>query len=328
MKSKSLILMIVSLGFGLVAAVGISQVMGRGSGNTQPQISMGPVLVSVKQLDINELLDETNVKIENWPLEIIPENAATSLEHIDNKVVRTRMSKGLPILLSDVINKNEVKDLAIPVGYKVVALPVAADDTIAGLLTPGDKVDVIGIFRVRRNNEFRTTSKTFLKAITVFSVGNQIRRDTDRESNGSSIVGVLLNEKQAEQIVLVQKEAQLKLVLRGPDADDEEPTQGDILGLAGIFGNPEETDPEADAAAVKRSAMIADGWTTRIWMGNSVETYKYNGSNELPLMAGQQTVGTPIPSPSRSSSESDDYEDKDQSSDRDRGLEEDQYPGE
>lgn len=328
MKSKSLILMIVSLGFGLVAAVGISQVMGRGSGNTQPQISMGPVLVSVKQLDLNELLDDTNVKVENWPTEIIPENAATSLEQIENKVVVTRMSKGLPVLMSDIINKNEVKDLAIPAGYKVVALPVATDDTIAGLLGPGDKVDVIGIFKVRRNNEFRTISKTFLKAITVFSVGSQIRRNTERESNGSSIVGVLLNEKQAEQIVLVQKEAQLKLVLRGPDAENEESTQAGLLGLPGIFGNPEE--PDADAQEVQHTEPVADGWKTRIWNGNSVETYRYNGNNELPSMEGFQTVGTaiPAPAPAHASSESEDYADKNQSSDRDRSLEEDQYPGE
>ena len=93
------------------------------------------------------------------------------------------------------------------------------------------------------------------------------------------------------------------------------------MGLAGIFGNPEESDDED----LKNVSVAANGWTTRIWNGNSVETYRYNGGNQLPSMEGHQTVGTPIPP---RSSESDDYEDKDQSTDRDRGLEEDQYPGE
>ena len=111
MKSKSLILMVVSLGFGLVAAVGISQVMGRGTNVAAPKIQTGPVLVTTDTLDHNAVLSESNVKIENWPLQIIPENAATSFEQIESKALVTRMNKGLPILLSDLVNESEKKNL-------------------------------------------------------------------------------------------------------------------------------------------------------------------------------------------------------------------------
>lgn len=332
MKSKSLILMFVSLGFGLVAAIGISQVMGRGGGDGAPAITMGPVLVTVKSLEHNEELNDTNVKIENWPIEIIPETAARSLEQIENMAVLKRMSKGLPILTEDIINKNEVAKLPIPKGYKVVALPVAADDTLAGLLSPGDKVDVIGIFRVTRNGETRTTSKTFLKAITVFSVGNQMRNTGQRDgANNSSIVGVLLNEKQSEDIVLVQKEAQLKLALRGDDAEDEEATDTGFAGLGSMWDSeyanekkPEESGDEPEYQQV--SAGNPDAWTTKIWNGNTVETYSYQGVDSIPSMDTSQTVGPPIPRPSVP--DPDDYEDYEQSESPDRDLEEDQYPGE
>ena len=341
MKSKSLILMIVSLGFGLVAAVGISQVMGRGGSLDQPKISMGPVLVSVQALEINDVLTEENVKVENWPIEIIPENAATSLEQIQNMAVTTRMSKGLPIQLTELVNQNDVTKLDIPDGFKVVALPVSADDTIAGLLKPGDKVDVIGIFKVRRKSEVRTTSKTFLKAITVFSVGSQIRNDGKRDgANGSAIVGVLLNAKQAEQIVLVQKEAQLKLVLRGNDVSEEEENQIDLAGLGSIFdmGNDENSESEDSETASQRAdyesnSFEDESWTIRIWNGGEVETFKYNGMGALP--ESEQHVSYGPPPSSRSARDSDDDEsnldedeDYDQSSDSDRDLEEDQYPGE
>jgi len=336
MKSKSLILMIVSLGFGLVAAVGISQVMGRGGTIEQPKISLGPVLVSVEQLEHSNELDETNVKLENWPVEIIPENAATSFAQVENMAIVTRLSKGLPILLTDLVDKNSVKELVIPPGFKVVAIPVSADDTFAGLLTPGDKVDVIGIFKVRRKNEMRTTSKTFLKAITVFSVGNQMRSDLKREGgNGSAIVGVLLNEKQTEQIVLVQKEAQLKLVLRGKDADEEE-SDGSLVE---IFDDGEDENGEGqhENSSQYQSASYggdSNGWTTRIWNGGDVETFRYNALGALPESEERVSFGPPQTSrfsrddKDDEESNSEDNEDYEQSSDSDRSLEEDQYPDE
>ena len=80
MKSKSFMLMILSMGFGLIAAIGISQVMGRSKGSNQPAQKMAPVLVAADHLDMNVLLTEENVKIENWPEAIIPEDAAVALE--------------------------------------------------------------------------------------------------------------------------------------------------------------------------------------------------------------------------------------------------------
>ncbi len=57
MKSKSFMLMILSMGFGLIAAIGISQVMGRNNGPAVKAPKMGPVLVAADHLDHNALAD-------------------------------------------------------------------------------------------------------------------------------------------------------------------------------------------------------------------------------------------------------------------------------
>ena len=159
MKSKSMILMAVSLGFGLVAAIGISKVMGGSNAANAPTPKTGPVLVAANQFDHGTLLSKENLKVEQWPLQIIPENALTDLEAVENMAITTRLSKGLPILKSDIVNKNEIRNLAIPPGSKVVAIKVAADDTFNGLLAPGDKVDVIGVVRLRdETNSRRNTT--------------------------------------------------------------------------------------------------------------------------------------------------------------------------
>lgn len=326
MKSKSFMLMILSMGFGLIAAIGISQVMGRNNGPVVAAPKMGPVLVAAAALDHKALLNEENVRIENWPIEIIPEAAATTIEQITDMAIRTRMSKGLPIMMTDLVNKNEVSRLNIPEGYKVVAIKVSEDDTIAGLLNPGDKVDVIGLFKTQsRTGEKRTFSKTFLKALRVFSVNSQMTANTgsrtESSTRGNAIVGVLVTEKQSEAIVYVQKTGTLKLVLRGDDMDGEDNNDEDLLA----FGFPDQEQDDADENEEQNSRSMGVSYGSNsmvIWEGNDPETFTFK-SGALPESSGPRNL-----------SRNDDQEDREEEEgsdsfdESDRRLEEDQYRGE
>ncbi len=252
MKSKSIFLIAVSLGFGLVAAIGITQVMGRKAAEPKDTIKTVPVLVAIEDLDINPELQSEMFKVEEWPEEIVPEGVVSSLEEIENKVNRSRVGKKGPVYLTDLLNKNEVNNINIPAGFKVIGIKLSADDHLYGLLQPGDLVDVIGVFRGRGQNS-GSSSKTFLRKIRVFSVASRTSKSAERDptAKGSTIVGLLVTEKQSEQIVLVQKVADLKLVMRSnedtdlaatSDGTDLGFTNGTAVGeasnaLAGMFRN-------------------------------------------------------------------------------------------
>jgi Flp pilus assembly protein CpaB len=221
MKSKSIILIAVSLGFGLVAAIGISQVMGR---NTAPPAPVKektlPVLVSADYMDARAEILEGAVTLEQWPESLVPPDAVSSLDQVKDKVLNCRVAKKMPILQQYLVNRRDVDVLPIPPGYKVVGIKLPADDLIAGLLNPGDTVDLIGVF----NSEKTKVSRTFLTKVKVFSVNNRTTPDIERgkEQRGSQggIVGVLLTKTQAEKLILAQKVAQIKLVLCSADADN------------------------------------------------------------------------------------------------------------
>ncbi len=339
MKSKSFMLMILSMGFGLIAAIGISQVMGRSSAKAAPVQEMGTVLVAADMLDMKTHLSEENVKIENWPKSIIPEDAVTSLEEIVDMGIKTRLSKGMPIVKSEITNVNKLNTLTIPVGFKVVAVKVSGDDTISGLLTAGDKVDVMGLFKRRdSNNRAQTTTRTFLKGLRVFSVGNQMRARDDRSkgaASGSTVVGVLVTEKQSEEIFYVQKTGEIKLVLRG----DYQESDNDVHGLEDIVDwgdKPEEIEvaeenPDANRRGLFSSFGMKAGKSMQeasmiIWLGNTPEMVKFQ-HGALPQRSG----GTPA-APDRMEGPADedgraDDEDFDGSNEIDRSLEQDQYRG-
>ncbi len=335
MKSKSFMLMILSMGFGLIAAIGISQVMGRNNAPVVQAPKMGPVLVAADHIDHNALLTEENVKIENWPLEIIPETAVTDIEEIDDMAITTRLSKGSPIMMPDLAHKNDLGRLSIPDGYKVVAIKVSEDDTIAGLLNPGDKVDVIGLFKTAdRDGTMRTFSKTFLKALRVFSVNAQMRATagnrTETSTRGSAIVGVLVTERQSEAIVYVQKTGQLKLVLRGDHVEGDDDDMNDLLSFRGRKTKPTKSRPESEEnnsfqttfGSVSNPAQDAN--TMVVWNGPTAERYKFQRGS-LPQSTERNAPSKPAPDMLNLEKDND-QDESDSFDESDRGLEEDQYP--
>lgn len=339
MKSKSFMLMILSMGFGLIAAIGISQVMGRSQANATPITEMGPVVVAADHLDMKALLTTENVKIENWPLNIIPENAATSIEDITDMVICTRLSKGMPIVKSIIVNKKEAGNLSIPEGFKVVTIKVSGDTGLGGLLDPGDKVDVIGLFK-RRNarGQTQTTTRTFLKALRVFSVNSLMTAREDRQkngSNGSTIIGVLVTEKQSEEIYYVQRTGEIKLVLRGDhvESDDVADNLSDIIDDWGDFGDSKREEQQADNGNTSGGGLIsAFGMggarapvTMTVWNAGTPEVITFE-PGKLPRNLTSSL--NPSPMSFDQFDDEDGEADYDGSNEVDRGLEQDQYRGE
>ena len=264
MKSKSLILLVLSIGFGLVAAIGISQVM-KNQAIGDVAAPRGPVLLATGPLDMKALLTEENVKIENWPVDIIPADAATTLDDVTDMVTLSRLSKGMPIVKSAIQHKDIVERPQIPENMKVVAVRVSADNMIGNLLAPGNKVDVIGVFKQRDNvsGQSTTTSRTFLKALQVYSIGNQTTaraKEKSGSSSATSIVGLLVTQKQSEALVFVQDSGSIKLVLRGDDVEND--------GEVGDLGDIEKelaSDDEKGSCPSKRHGLNVDiyGWYTQ-----------------------------------------------------------------
>jgi pilus assembly protein CpaB len=348
MKSKSFVLMIVSLGFGLVAAIGISQVMGSKGGNA-PEIPKRPVLVAAVDLEHNSLLTEENVKIEEWPVEIVPENTAESIQQITDMHSRQALAKGMPINLASIVHKKKINEIVIPEGYAVYSIKVSSEETIYGMLQPGDKVNVIGHIRDK-------PAKTFLRGIRVFSINSQMKSvNTSREegsTGGDAVVGILVTERQSELIMQVSKVGTIKLVLRGDSVQSEEENAMDEEGIAGLGLVPEDDDLTVE---MPQPQMIGNPTpitftppkktqTMKIWSKEGMEMVTFRDGvavapgpidRHRPQPPQEETEGNsaelgqssadPQHSSEASESKFDDTEDSEGYKEFDRGLEEDKY---
>jgi pilus assembly protein CpaB len=168
MRMKSLILIFIALGCGLVASIGISQVMERG-GNSGSGVEMEQILVALTDIDAGAKLDAKNVKLEDWPKNKVPEAAIRRLEDANGKYAVPRFFKGEPIVATRISESASGVSILIPDGYRAEPVKVE-EDTVMKAISPGDRVDV-SVFLKRDGNEIHKTGIfPILRNVQIFAV--------------------------------------------------------------------------------------------------------------------------------------------------------------
>jgi len=219
MRMKSLILIFIALGCGLVASIGISQVMNRDTGST---LEMEQVLVALADIDIGTKLDAQNVRLEDWPKAKIPEGAVRRLEDVKDKFANARFFKGEPLHVNKISDTLTNIANKVPPGYR--AMPVKVDeDTVMKGISPGDRVDVM-VFLKRNGQDIPETGAfTILKNVRVFAVNTNTERASDSRGETANFrtVSLLVKPEHARELAVAVSMGKIMLTLRRPDEKDE-----------------------------------------------------------------------------------------------------------
>ena len=258
MKSKSLILLAVAAGCGLVAMLGVQQML---SGGRQPAEAKVRILVAKADIDPGVPLEKTNVGFKEWPKDALPEGAITKEEDYAERALKRRVGPGQPILMSELGKKGDFGiEVQIPEGMTLVSYPVTETTTHSGLLKPGSFVDVqAAIEYPERGGGKGVAIKTVLQCVQVIAVGNQIA-GTEASAEGTpkdvKNVSFLVFPLQGQllQLAYNKSKGQIQLALRGK-SDKSLANTHDIseasLGMLSdqLFGGVEEAKPARAAAA-------------------------------------------------------------------------------
>jgi pilus assembly protein CpaB len=174
MKPKTVMLLAVAVGCGLVAMLGVQQAI-----NARPkavEVEKTRVLVALENIDPGFPLTPEMVEFRLLPKAGLPADAVTSEEQYAER------SLNFPIAADDVIRTSKLSEpgvsgrsLTIPPGHRVVGISVDDTQTQTGMLKPGDLVDVFVTYDTRpANGPAMTQVKTLL---------------CDRQSNRQSGIG-------------------------------------------------------------------------------------------------------------------------------------------
>jgi Flp pilus assembly protein CpaB len=288
---KSVFLLTVALGCGLVAVVGVLQYIdgARAAANTAET----RVLVAAKEININEPLNETNVEAISWPQGRVPMGVVRDVRQLEGKLAASRLYPGEPILTSKVMGVDDRSgSLKVPLGYRVVSVKVTSDSAVSSLLEPGDRVDVVAVLRQGRENP-TAMAKTILKAVRVFAVN----REMDR-ANGPSesydearTVSLLVQPDQAEKLMMATALGAIKLSLRAPDDTGVDETEGctvsRVLGRGDVADEVDGSGhvglfPSMGSAADASAGSDPAHWRMQIASPFDVESFRWSAPGQLP----------------------------------------------
>lgn len=114
---------------------------------------------------------------------------------------------------------NPVLSSLIEPGLRAITIPVDESSAAAGLLAPGDLVDLLLVTRAAESAAGAAAVRPLLQAVRVVATGKQTRRahDSQRADEADSAYATLtlhVRPEQAERILLAQRIGELAVVLR------------------------------------------------------------------------------------------------------------------
>lgn len=242
MRPKSLLLLALALGCGLVASIGISQVMDQNARGQGPTMETSPIYVALHNINLGDPIDATMVSLQEWPKDRIPVGAITELEVLEGRRPRTNIIQGEPILDAKLLAQGEYADpiAQIPSGFRLSTIPVDAEKSAAGLLSPGDRVDIqLFVNRNERAGFDKPMTKVILQNIRVYAVEQAVQRSADGAEARTipKTVSLVVTPDQASRIDLAQNLGELSLIPRNPNDDEAtagiEVTAEDLFASAG-----------------------------------------------------------------------------------------------
>jgi pilus assembly protein CpaB len=232
MKPKTVVLLAIAVGSGLLAMIGVQQAMSGSSAQPEETVK---VAVALLDIDIGAPLSEENVGFRDVPKSVLVgmNDPVQTVEHYAER------SPLLPYKTGDILRISKLsepggggKSLQIPKGMRVLTITVDETGSQSGLLRPGDRVDVMVTYSSRESNGRQNTkTTTLLEYVEVFSCNDKTAAEAKASANekqsSTSTIGLLLSPENVPYLKLAESKGKLGLAWRRRD-DDEMAAVGPI----------------------------------------------------------------------------------------------------
>ena len=197
-----------------------------------PEIKFKEVLVAAEVLNPGGFLGPSSFRWQKWPDVDVPETyfvkgqADSSI--FDGAVARQPVLPGDPILNGSFVRPGDRGFLAavLDTNMRAVSVPVDEASSNAGLIQPGDRVDLILTQTITQDGDFsvgRHVSETVLTDVRVIAMGRSLESAEQPEGESQRQVRTATLEVSpggAEKVALVTELGKLSLSLRSLAQDE------------------------------------------------------------------------------------------------------------
>jgi Flp pilus assembly protein CpaB len=274
MRTKSLVLLLLALGCGLIASIGISQVIDRGNQQEVVTEEMVDVVVAIADLKAGEKITPEKIALDKRPKSQVLEGAFNSIQTAQENPLKLQQPifKGEMVLLGK-FNKED-RSVRIPPGYRTIAIPTDSQSAAGNLLNPEDRVDVL-LYIPGNGQNVVPEVKTILRNISVFAVNDkwsnsgEVTDGTTGEGKNTRFVSLLVTPEQGEVLTLAQFQGQLKLTMRSPFDNKDVAGGNDTIKIKEVLSEPASSGSVKDEQ--KQKSLVNDFFAGMRDLGNTIK---------------------------------------------------------
>lgn len=214
-NTRAVVMVSVSVAVAVAAVYWASQWV-----RSQATVSTGKVVVAKTDIELGSRLNTVMLKVADWPKGSVPEGAVSDPEKIKDRVVKTTVLAGEPVLESKLAPIGTKGGLSAVIAEGKRAMTVRVNDVVgvAGFALPGNYVDIVVNTEEDTgklsDGKTKSISKIVLDHILVLAVAQE---SSVREEGKPKVVNAVTLEvtpEQAEKLDLARSVGQLSLVLR------------------------------------------------------------------------------------------------------------------
>lgn len=204
------------------------------------------ILVAAADLPAGLLLRESDLDWQLSPRNKAPKGAIvqdTSQANVLGSLLRHKVQAGTVLLAGDMIRPDAPGFLAAALkpGLRAVSVPINDVSGNAGLIQPGDYVDMILTQNLSSGGDFgrndnQVVSETVVSNVRVIAVGSSFTRDNDKSNNDRArTVTIEVKPRVAEAVTVASQLGSLSLALRSFATTDRDTAIADEADGASVL---------------------------------------------------------------------------------------------
>jgi pilus assembly protein CpaB len=219
----------------------------------QPQIAMGTVVVAAQPLRFGMELSSQQLKEAPWPEAAIPEGATRTIAEMlkgpERRVVIAPMEANEPVLTAKITGPGQRAILSsiLSPGMTAVSIPLNETQGVAGLVMPGDRVNVM---LTRTLADERSYTDLLLQDVRVMAIDQVIDQRSEKPSSIRSATLEVMPQD-AKRIALAGTMGSMSLMLRRAG----EQAAG-ALGRVGVKDLLSASEADTTASHGKRTSTV------------------------------------------------------------------------
>ena len=205
------------------------------------QIGTLAVVVAAKDISEGAEIQEADVRVEQWPEPVVPENAFEAAVRVSGRVSRVPIYAGEAIVPGRLAPEGTTPGLEAKIAAGKRAMGVRINDVsgMNGMIQPNSRVDILLTLADASVGEQRT-AKLFMENMRVLAMGAEVTRGADGRVTPSTVAMIEVTPNEAERLAVATAQGQIQLVLRGFSEPASTKTKGTNAGevVSGLRASP------------------------------------------------------------------------------------------